>query len=101
MYKYYRSKYNSIFREFEYYDPQIACFLMKLCTENGSINEYKILNRDILLNQGIDLEYADKVRRYQNRSQFPKPKFSEKFDSSVFDSSKEIEIIRSIIVDNL
>jgi hypothetical protein len=74
---------------------------MKLCTANGSITEYKILNRDILLNEGIDLEYANKVRRHQSLSQFSQSNLSEKFDSSLLEDAKETERVRDIIATSI
>lgn len=63
LFKHYKSKPNCQFKDVQYFSTSNFVWLLKLCTANGAIEEFKVLNRDITLSKDINDDYVAKVKQ--------------------------------------
>jgi hypothetical protein len=63
LFKHYKTKPNCQFKDVQYFSTSNFVWLLKLCTANGAIEEFKVLNRDITLSEDIDDDYVAKVKQ--------------------------------------
>jgi hypothetical protein len=68
LYKSYRGKINSIFKNYEYFEPEIFVRFHNLLKELHADRYWQILNEDILLNKNTSKQYLRAVKVQQTES---------------------------------
>ncbi|KAJ3319748.1 hypothetical protein HDV06_005949 [Boothiomyces sp. JEL0866] len=61
LYKYYKSRPHSAFKDFEYFTPETFILLLKFCTYTGNIEEFNMLNQEVL-SKNTDVDFVNKVK---------------------------------------
>ncbi|KAI8896489.1 hypothetical protein BC833DRAFT_622075 [Globomyces pollinis-pini] len=63
LFKYFKSKRDSAFKDQQYFTAPIFVLLLKLCTATGSLEEFRLLNQDILLAPNQDDNFIATVKK--------------------------------------
>jgi hypothetical protein len=63
LFKHYKTKHDCQFPDVQYFTPENFVLMLKMCTANGALEEFKILNRDIIQTEKIDDDYVAQVKK--------------------------------------
>ncbi|KAJ3256776.1 hypothetical protein HK103_005150 [Boothiomyces macroporosus] len=61
LFKYYQTRPNCAFKDVEYFTPETFILLLKFCTYTGNIEEFNMLNQDVL-SKNSDVDFVNKVK---------------------------------------
>ncbi|KAJ3269858.1 hypothetical protein HDV01_000864 [Terramyces sp. JEL0728] len=61
LYQTYKHRPHSVFRDEEYFTPETFVLLLKFCTHTGNIEEFNMLNHDVL-SKNPDVDFVNKVK---------------------------------------
>jgi hypothetical protein len=63
LFKHFTSRKDCQFSDAHYFSPHHFVLMLKMCTANGALEEFKILNRDIMTIEKYDDEYVTKIKQ--------------------------------------
>jgi hypothetical protein len=63
LFKHYKTKHDCQFPDVHYFTPENFVLMLKMCTANGALEEFKILNRDIMNTEKIDDDYVAQIKK--------------------------------------
>jgi hypothetical protein len=100
LFKHYKSRHDSQFPTAHYFTPQNFVLMLKMCTSNGALEEFKLLNRDVMMIEKVDDEYVAKIKQgYSNFiSRGQEEKVVEQRKITITTSQENLEMIKSLLV---